>query len=90
MEYRVISECKIGGKRYRGGTVSIPPGRAERLVRAGCLVPVRTQTVEAAVEDMAGVERAVDVEHYHRGAGWYDIPGVGRVRGKSAAEEAVQ
>lgn len=31
-----------------------------------------------------------DVAQYHAGSGWYDIPGVGRVRGKDAALEAMR
>lgn len=88
--YRVISECKIAGERYRDGTVSIPPDQAESLVRAGCLVPVRTQAVETATADHSRVERAVSVDQYHRGAGWYEIPGVGKVRGEEAAQRALR
>lgn len=92
MTYRVLNPFRDRrtGELVKGGEWSGPPDQAQRLVRAGCLAIIRTDAPETATADHAGVERAVSVDQYHTGSGWYEIPGVGKVRGRTAAEEALR
>lgn len=91
------------GRLYREGEIitDITPEQATLLVEVGSADWQRvrpdfpTSAQESAVRNApSGFHANVDweerVKKYHRGFGNYDIPGVGMVKGKDAAIEALK
>lgn len=52
MEYRVIAECIIDGRRCPGDIVDLPADRAERAIKAGVIRPLDVPNEELTVREL--------------------------------------
>jgi len=63
----------------------------QRLKPTGDVVSKTAEPMsEPVAESTGGVDWEAEIRKYHRGFGNYDIPGVGIVKGKEAAVEALR
>lgn len=100
MQSKLIANWKVrhSGKRYGPGDeiAGITPAQARPLVEIGAaswsaVLPADDEPVGGA-EVQQETERDFEEEskQYHVGFGRYEIPGIGEVRGKEAAIEALR
>ncbi len=102
MAYRATRPFRYGGRFYaKGEIVDVSPAQAGKLcgyglvTGRGSIVVHRTrETAATSPPERAAVPdpmpREVGVDRYHQGAGWYQLPGGRKVRGRDAAQEALE